>query len=255
MKDKANKILSILLPILTVACIIIIWSVAASVVDSEFVLPNLKDTVFALGSLLFGANSKTFYTAFFMTILRTVIAFVCSFILAFLLAYLSKKRPLSLKVISPLISITRALPTIAVVLLLLLWTNSFVAPIIVTMLVVLPTLYTNLYNSLCSVDDKLTDMCAFFGVDKKKVFKKVSLPIIMPSMLISVGSGFALNLKLMVAAEVLAATANSIGYQLTYNNYNLEIATMIALVLIIVIVAVLVELIFSLLSKKVGKWK
>lgn len=255
MKNRTNKILSIALPIITVACIIIIWSVASAMVDSVYVLPNVPDTFSAFFSLVAGKNSKTFYVSFLLTLSRTIIAFVCSFLIAFSLAYLSKKRPMSLKVVSPLISIIRALPTIAVVLLLLLWTNSFVAPIIVTMLVVLPTLYTNLYNSLCSVDDELVGMCTFFGVDKKETFKKVSIPLIMPSMFLSIGSGFALNLKLMVAAEVLAATANSIGFLLTYNNYNLEIASMLALVVITVIIAVLVEFVFSLLSKKVGKWK
>lgn len=255
MKNKTHKILSLILPLITIGCIIVIWSVASKIVDSKYVLPSVPETFNALISLLFGKNSNTFYLSFLLTLVRTIIAFILSFAISFILAYVSKKHPLSLKVISPLISITRALPTIAVVLLLLLWTNSFVAPIIVTMLVVMPTLYTNVYNSLCSVDNELLEMCAFFGVDKAKTFKKVQVPLIMPSMLLSVGSGFALNLKLMVAAEVLAATANSIGYQLSYANYNLEIATMIALVLITIIVAVLVEFVFSILSKKVGKWK
>ena len=252
MKDKNQKILSTILPIITVGAIIVLWSVASAVVGSEYVLPSVPATFSALINLF---GDKTFYVAFLMTLLRTVIAFISSLIISFVLALLSKRYPTSKKVISTLVSITRALPTVAVVLLLLFWTNSFVAPIIVTMLVVLPTLYTNIFNSLGSVKDDLLEMCDFYGVKKIDALKKVSIPIIMPSMLLAIGSGFALNLKLMVAAEVLSATANSIGGKLSYANYNLEIATMIGLVLITVVVAVLIESIFSLLSKKAGKWE
>ena len=145
--------------------------------------------------------------------------------------------------------------TLTIVLLLMFWTSSQVAPVIVTMLVVLPVLYNNLRAALDTVDEDVVQMCSLFGVDKKKVFYKVKLPAILPPVTLAVGSGLSLNLKLMVAAEVLAATANSIGAKLAFSNYNLQVATMIALVVVTVVTGVIIESVFGYLSKKVVKGK
>ena len=249
---KKEKITSWLLPLITFGCIIAIWSASAFAVDSQYVLPSVSLTLEALGELLV---DKSFYIAFALTFLRVIIAFIVSFVLAFVFAHLVKKYAVLEKVINPVVSVIRSLPTIAVVLLLLCWTNSQIAPVVVTMLVVLPTLYTNLCSAFDGVDKEVVEMCYLFNVDKKKIYKSVKVPATLPSILVSIGSGIALNLKLMVAAEVLAATANSLGGKLSFANYNLQVATMFALVVVTIITGVVIESIFSYASKKVGEWK
>lgn len=249
---KKDKILNLLLPLLTVGCILIIWSVFARVIDNQFLLPNLKLTFTSLITLF---GSGEFYLAFVYTLLRSVVAFIVSFILATTLALIGNANQTIKRVIKILISICRALPTIAVVLLLLFWTNSQVAPVIVTMLVVLPTVYTNVDNSLNEIDKDQLEMCKLFNVDKKVVLTKVKIPQIAPSMVNTIGSGLSLNLKLMVAAEVLSQTANSLGYMLNTSKVYFEIAMMIAIVLVTVILGIVIESAFSKLSERLGKWK
>ena len=151
--------------------------------------------------------------------------------------------------ISPIISFFRALPTIAVVLLLLMWTNSFIAPIVVTSLVVLPTVYSSLKEAFFSVDKDLIRVLKLYGVDKKTLLKKVYFPSVLPSVLSTVGGGFSLNLKLMVAAEVIAGTANSLGSMLNSSKVNFATAKMIALVVITVVIGIIIEAIFNSVSK------
>lgn len=249
---KKDKFLNLLLPVITVGCILVLWSVSSAVIDNQFLLPNLKLT---LNSLITLFCSGEFYLAFLYTILRSVIAFLVSFLLATGLALIGNANQTAKRVIKILISITRALPTIAVVLLLLFWTNSQVAPVIVTMLVVLPTVYTNVDNALNEIDKEQLQMCKLFSVDDKTVLTKVKIPQIAPSMVNAVGSGLSLNLKLMVAAEVLSQTANSLGYMLNTSKVYFEISTMIAIVLVTVIVGIIIESAFSKLSERLGKWK
>jgi ABC-type nitrate/sulfonate/bicarbonate transport system permease component len=123
------------------------------------------------------------------------------------------------------------------------------------MLVVLPTLYVNLTGAISSLDKDVLEMCNLFNVDKKKTFYKVIVPGVAPQVLTATGAGISLNLKLMVAAEVLASTAKSLGGLLNYSNYNLQTANMIALVVVTVIVGLLIEKIFNVISIKVGKWQ
>ncbi len=249
---KLNKWLNLILPILAVLSIFAVWAVASAVVDSEYILPSIGQTAKAFFELF---GSGKFYLALLMTFVRSLIAFVLSYVLAFALALLAKTSDKAERILAPIISVIRALPTIAVVLLLLFWTNSFVAPIIVTMLVVLPTTYTGARNTLDGVDSGAIEMCKVFSVSKKDVFYKVLLPQITPPALKLLGSGLSLNLKLMVAAEVLSATASSIGNMLNFAKYNFEVANMLALVVVVVIIGVAIEGLFNMLSKKAGEWK
>ncbi len=249
---RTNKLLNWILPLISIACIFLLWGVSALAINNEFMLPSVSLTFSALIDLL---KSGEFYISFLMTLVRSLISFICSFTLAFLLALLNRRFSIARSLFAPIISIIRALPTIAVVLLLLFWTNSFVAPIIVTFLVVFPTTYTNVCNALDVVDKRQIEMCKVFNVSRKDILFKVEIPQIMPSMYSTIGSGLSLNIKLMVAAEVLSATANSLGYMLNTAKIYFETATMLAIVVFAVAVGLIIDLVFNLLSKRAGKWR
>ncbi len=252
---KVNKWLNLILPVVSIIAVIVVWVIAWLITGSEYILPSVSGTLAAFFELF---GSGKFYPAFAMTLLRSLIAFAVSFLLAFLLALLSKKSDKAERVLSPIISIIRALPTIAIVLLLLFWTNSNVAPIVVTSLVVFPTTYTGVRNVLDSVDEEAILACKVFGVSKREIFYKVRLPQITPPALKLIGSGLSLNIKLMVAAEVLSATPKSLGNMLNfayYNSLDLGVVSMLALVLVVVIIGVTIEGAFNILSRKSGAWK
>ena len=245
MKKNREKILNIACPILSVAAILLLWSAAAFAADSEYILPTVGQTLSAAFSLF---KSGEFYAAAGRTFLRAVIAFVCSFFAAFALAFFSYKKTTFRKIVAPFIKVIRA-----VVLLLLCWTSSEIAPGIVTMLVVLPAVYTELFNAFCGIDREVIEMCSVFGVPKKVVLFSVEIPQILPSALYSAGAGLSLNLKLMVAAEVIAQTAVSLGYLLNKSKVYFEIADMLAIVAFAVITGAAIESAFGAIAKKAGK--
>lgn len=251
MKLNKNKILNLILILIPFVCVLIVWQIG-SLFTNEFILPSVGETFSALLAIIFQGS---FYSSLLGTLLRTLIAFTSSFVVAFLLAFWSRISERAEVMISPIISFLRALPTIAVVLLLLLWTNSFIAPIVVTSLVVLPTTYSSLKESFFSVDKDLIQALKLFNVDNKTLLNKVYIPSVLPSTLLTVGTGLSLNLKLMVAAEVIAATANSLGYMLNSSKVNFAMAKMIAIVVITVVIGLIVEAVFKLVSKKVGCWQ
>ena len=252
MKEKGQKIIYNLIPVFSVAVLICLWAISSAIVGNG-VFASPKQAVIALIEIF---SYSEFYLALGGTLLRTLIAFAFSFLVALVLAFFSKKSQAFKRAVSPIISITRALPTVAIVLLLLFLTsnNSQVAPVVVTSLIVIPTSYVNILTSLEAVESEEIEMCNAFGVDKKLIIKKLYLPKTAPSMLIAVGSGICLNLKLMVAAEVLAFTANSIGYFLKLCS-EYDFAKMLALVLVTVVIGLIIEWVFALLSKKAGEWR
>ncbi|MBR3864978.1 MAG: ABC transporter permease subunit [Clostridia bacterium] len=249
---KINNALNLILPLFSILVVFALWGVASSSINNEYILPSVKKTFEALLSL---ATRKDFYIALFSTLLRSLIAFVSSFLMGFGLAFLRSRKEITSRLIDPIISVIRALPTIAVVLLLLFWTNSRVAPIIVTLLVVLPTSYTNLYAGFSAVNKNAVEAGKVDGANGWQLFAFIEFPQITPVFYKAIGSGFSLNFKLMVAAEVIAQTANCLGYMLNTSKIYFEVAEMMALVLVSVAVGVLIEFIFNKISDKVGAWR
>ena len=245
-----EKILNFVLPVVTVAIIVCAWAVAAKATANSLIMPTVSET-FAKTFSLF--SSKEFYAAYFGTLLRTLAAFAFCFAVALATAILSYKYELAERALLPLVVIVRVLPTVAVVLILVLWTNSRTAAIAVTSLVVFPTLYENLYASFKRIDDDLIEMCKVFGIKRRKVFSKVILPSVAPDAIAAAGAGITLDLKLMVAAEVLAHTPASLGFLLNTSKEYFETAEMTALVLITVVTGLLIGLIFWRLSAKARK--
>ena len=245
-----DKLRNALLPIITLASIILIWAAAAAATDNPYVLPSVGRTVKEFFALFAYGE---FYAAVGATILRAAAAFAVSFVVAGVTAFAAKKNKTADRLIAPLVTVLRALPTVAVVLLLLVWTNSEIAPMLVTVLVVFPTLFTNLKNALDSVDGELLEMCKVYGVPAKKVLTKVKIPAVLPQVTRAAGSGLSLNLKLMVAAEVLSQTAVSLGYFLSTSKAYFETAKMIALVLVAVILGLIIESVFERLAAAAEK--
>ena len=96
-------------------------------------------------------------------------------------------------------------------------------------------------------------MCKVFGVSGKKRLKKVVFPQIAPEFISAAGAGLTLNLKLMVAAEVLSQTARSMGYLLNTSKIYFEISAMLALVLVTVVTGLMIEWAFAFMAKKAVK--
>jgi NitT/TauT family transport system permease protein len=247
MKDRKNKILNLILPLITIVAIVCFWAVASKTIDNEYILPSVMETASSFVTLF---SKGEFYLSLLYTFIRSLVAFLFSFVVGFCLAVLSAKNVYASRVVSPVVSVLRALPTIAVILLLLFWTNSQIAPIVVTVLVVLPTVYTNVKNALTGIDKTVCEASRVDGAGEIQVFCKIEAPLIKSTIYSAIGSGFSLNFKLMVAAEVIAQTAKSIGYMLNSAKVYFETAEMIALVCVAVIVGLIVESVFNLLSER-----
>lgn len=248
---KLNGLFNLILPLITIGCLIVVWSIVAVAENNEYVVPTVSTTAQEFLKLF---GEQKFYIYLGQTVLRSVIAFVLSFLISSALAYSATKRLWAEKLILPFISITRALPTIAIAWLLLFWTNNQVAPVVITMLVVLPTSYTHVKSALESVNKNTIDAGKVDGAGWANIFFRIELPQIMPDIYNVIGSGLALNFKLMVAAEVLSSTLRSIGTLLNLSR-PFEVAKTLALTAVVLILGLVVEFLFNKLSKKAGQWK
>lgn len=235
-----------------IAAMWLVWIIAYHQVKNDYIVPSFWDTVKSLGVLLTEAD---FWIAFGYTLLRTVEAFAVSFVLAAALAVLSSCSKFVQAFINPVMVFLRTLPTLAVILILLIWTNPKVAPIIVAFLVVFPAVYAQIIAAVGDIDRDLIQMAKVYKISKMNRLFKIYVPLVMPNILSQTGANISLGLKIMISAEVLARTSKSLG-SLMYNaRLVVEMPRLAALTLVAVFAGLIIDVVFTLLTRILCKWK
>ncbi len=221
------------------------WWVLASSIANEYVFPSFSDVWKDTGTLLL---EREFYLSFASTLLRCVRVCAVSFLLACVVAVLAFLYPLFQKIVAPIVTIVRSLPTMAIMVMILIWSNPSDAPVVIGFLALFPMLYTGIYSALCTVNPKLIEMCKVYNVPLKKRIFSMFLPLSLPTILRTVGASCAFSVKLIVSAEVMARTYISIGGMVNYAQSYLMIPRMFSITILVVLVGVLTELLFIFLA-------
>ena len=251
MTEKTKKLIStIAYPLVIVGGIGVVWQILAVISGSEFIMPKPASAIKEFFAIL---SSLAFYEALGETLFRVLLSYAVSFVFALGFALLSVLFPPVKILLSPLVSIVRALPTMAVVLILVIWTGAKTAPIIVSLLVIMPTIYSAFEGAFSGVDKDFIDVCRVNGGGKRALVKEVYLPIGLPNVTHSVSGALSLTVKLMIASEVLANTAGSIGAMMQTSRVYFETATLMALTVWAVIVSLVMEKLLYLLLSKLWK--
>ncbi len=219
------------------------WLIASLAVGNGLVVPSFTDTAKEIGRLF---TEAAFWRAFGGTLWRSLEAFLLSFALGTGLALLAAlSRPVR-AFFSPIVSVLRTVPTMAVVLILLLWTSPKVAPVIIAVLVLFPVFYASVLSSLDEVKKEYGDLASSFRVSGVRQAFLMYLPLAAPPVLAQLGATFSLGLKIAVSGEVLSSTAKSLGSMMQQAQGFLETPRLIALTLLTVAVGFAFEGIFAL---------
>lgn len=221
------------------AFLLIVWQIACAAIQNTYLLPPVWDCVKTAFSLL-GKNE--FWTAFWATFFRCLFAFFISFILAVFFAFIAYLLPLFSKFFTPFISLIRSLPTMAVILILLVLTTPLKAPIIVAFLTLFPMLYTSVYSALCATDETLIQMSKVYRVPLNKQIFLLYLPAALPGVTLGASAALSHSLKVVVSAEILAHTYQSLGGWMQEASLYVEMPTLFALVLIVFFTSLLIEI-------------
>ena len=224
--------------ILSLFAFLFIWWLASVIVGNEYLLPNVFQTLKSSVELL---GKTSFWFAFFSTFLRSIIAFIGSFVLGGVFALLAYLFPGFERFFTPIVSFLRSLPTMAILLIILLWSNPFIAPIIVAALVLFPLSFASIYTALMGVDNDLLEMSSVYRVPLKKRVWQLFLPSILPSVCETGARNLSFGLKLIVSAEVMANTFQSIGGEMQTAALYDQTALLFALTLTVFFVGYLLE--------------
>lgn len=219
-----------------------VWQAASFAVGSQFILPDIRSTFSALGELFV---LRSFWIGLGGTMLRCLISYAISVALAGVLYYLCVSYAPVLRIVSPIVSFLRSLPTMAVSLILAIWART-AAPVVLGVLVIMPYVFSALFARNSTVPVELVEICRLCGAGKARAFGAVWLPHAAAAFPEILSGAMSFNIKVVIAAEILMQTAKSIGMLMQLANVYLETATLIALVFVAVVLSVVCELIIKL---------
>ena len=249
-KERLYLLLNLSIPIATLILVLIIYAIVSKAVGIEMLVPSVPSVVKEF-FLLFAEGS--FYKALVGTLGRAALAYLLSFSLAVILAVITKVCPYLRRALSPIVLLVRIMPTMSIILIALIWFNSFQSTVLVAFCVIFPMLYTSFSDAIDSVDKDLIEMSKVYKVDKKNMIFKMYLPQTLPMAFTGIKSSIGLNLKLIIAAEVLAQTADSIGVYMQLAKINLDTATLFAWTAVAIVLGGICELIVCIIEKKAVK--
>lgn len=238
MKNKSIKVLDILMPFIALGLVLIIWAITAKAINSQIIFPSLSSTFKALFNLL---SQKEFYLSIGNSLSRVLLSFIISFAFALAFAILSSLLKNVGQVVSILTSIMRTIPTMSIILLALIWLSTLNAPMLVAILVIFPLQFEGILSAINNVDKRLIEMANIYNVPIKKQILKLYLPETAPGIFSTIKSTISLNVKLIIAAEVMAQTRDSMGLQMQQASMYLEMHVLFAWTIVAVILGLILE--------------
>lgn len=242
---------NVLFSLLSVAALWGGWVIAYFAIGNGYILPSFWETAASVGKLMI---SVEFWTAFGNTLLRTLWAFLASFVLGVLAAVPARLFPRFRAFAAPVVSVLRTLPTMAVILILLLWTTPSAAPVIVAALVLFPAVYSAALSALDGAGEEFGELARAYGVSMKRRVFQMYLPLAAPALVRQTGAILSMGLKIIVSAEVLASTYRSMGYLMQNAKLAVDMPELIALTVITVALGFLLEGLCALIGKKAVKF-
>ncbi len=247
---KKRILVNLLQTVGAIAFLIVLWWAVYLLVGNETLVPAFSACVKQAGRLLVSGG---FWQAFLQTAGRAFSAFALAFVFAGIFAVIAYLLPAFSRFFAPIVSALRSLPTLAVLLILLVWWGAGFAPVAVAFLSLFPMLYTGILAALSGIDKQLIEISRVYGAPVWKRVCGVYLPLSAPYILREAGGALAFSLKLVVSAEVLASTAKSLGGMVQEAKVYAEMPTLFALVGVTFVFGLLLELSIGLLAEAVEK--
>ena len=221
-----NRIINVCLSAGAIVCMWAVWLIACAVVNDGYVIPSFPDTAERFFALL---GSGGFWLSFAKSLGRTALSWAVSLLAAAALAFACAAFPRARAFAAPFVAVFRTVPTMAITLMLLIWSSPRVAPVIVGFLMLFPITYSQMMAAVDGMDAGLAQMADVYGISAGERLFKIYIPQILPPVLAQVGANFSLTLKVIISAEVMCSTFDSLGGMIHQSNVFLDTAQMFAL--------------------------
>lgn len=228
-------------PLRKAACLffwLLVWELAARRIANTILLVSPLQTLTALWKL---ATEPSFWSSVLFSFVRITAGFLLALVTGILLAVLSWLCPLIEELISPVLRLIKAIPVASFIILALLWVSSRSLSVLISFLMVLPIVYTNLLAGIRETSQELLEMAQVFRISLARRLRYLYLPAVLPYLLSACSVGLGLCFKSGIAAEIIGLPSGSIGEKLYEAKLYLMTPELFAWTFVIVVISFLLE--------------
>jgi NitT/TauT family transport system permease protein len=216
--NKSKKSLLVyLFSLLGIVTIFLVWYLVSFILHTKdnFGVPYPHESVSLAFSYLFGEGATATWRAIFWTLLRIFIGLALSFVLGAIFGILAGLYRPFRHFVKPGVNVLRAIPTVAVVLVLVSiimggraheWLSWI--PVALTFVVAFPLYFEAFQAGILNEDKDVIDSLSIDGALRKvETIRQVYLPYSWPYIKMSLAQSVGLGFKVSIMAEVLTSTS------------------------------------------------
>lgn len=231
---------------------ILLWKLVSFLVGREIILPSPEATLVYLVELL--GRGET-WAAIAATLRRVLISFLINIVIALFTGIASGFSSRIYYLLMPVVTVMKAVPTMGVILLSLIWFNSEIAVLFVCTLIVFPLLYSSVVTGIHHLDKGLLEMHRVFKIRWPRTMGRFVLPSLRPYLIAGVMSGLGLSMKVIIAAEVLSQPRIGIGTMFQIERASLNTTGVFAWSLLVIFITAGMDYVFNSVRRRYGKRK
>ncbi|MBU0928019.1 MAG: ABC transporter permease subunit [Spirochaetes bacterium] len=205
-----------------------------------------------LSSLAAIASTPRFWAALGATVLRGLAAFGISMTLGSAIGFAAGVSRRFEALAAPGLTIVRATPVLAVILIALIWFPSGVVPVFAAVVMAFPVVAADMAAGVRSADPRLLDMARSFGVARRDASLFIRLPSAMPHAVSAAKNAVGLSWKVVVAGEVLSQPRDALGTGMQGARIMLETAEVFAWAAVGVLLCALSDAVFDTISRRLS---
>lgn len=226
------------------------WQALSVFIGSDLLLVSPVGVIKRLFGMI---KEPAFFSSVLFTFQRITLGFVSGLLIGTVLALAAGRFEIIEILLWPYMLTVKSVPVASFVAIALLWINAANLSFLISFLMVLPIIYTNILEGVHSVDNKMLEMADVFKMPFKRRLRFIWLPSLKSFAVSGCKVAVGLAWKSGVAAELIGYPKGSIGESLYYSKNWLLSADLFAWTVVIVVLSVTFEKLFIFLLKQFFK--
>jgi len=218
-----------------------VWQLTSMALNRSSLLVVLASPVQVLRRTAELAVTAPFWASVGFTLARIAVGFFLAAALGVLLAALSLRFRRVEELLAPAMLTIRTVPVASFIILALILFSSRNLSLLISFLMVLPIIYTNVLAGLRAADPQLSEMARVFRLSRPRAARYLYLPQVFPYFRAACVTALGLAWKSGVAAEVIGMPRGSIGDRLQEAKLFLDIPDLFSWTLVIVLASLAFE--------------
>jgi len=214
------------------------WTALALIVNRELLLPAPWVVVRRLGEL---AATAAFWRITAVSIGRVLLGITAAVALGTGMAVACAASKTADALLRPLMTVVKSTPVASFVVLALVWIARDWLPVFISLLMVLPVVWSNVCTGIRSTDPALLELAQVYGWPRGRILRRICLPGVRPHFLAALRSGIGFGWKSAIAAEVLTVPHSAIGRMIYESKLYLQTTDLFAWTLAVILLSVGLE--------------